>query len=56
LLLFKKGEKTSTLTSKLFYRDDTLEDFTDTNKGYAKRKGLAAESRTFDMLGKVRVF
>ena len=48
-----EGEKTSTLTAKLYYKDSSPEDFTSTNPGYVARKALAAGSKTFDMVGRL---
>jgi len=48
-----QGVKTSTLTSQIYYRDDTPEDFTTANKGYKARKDLCSGSKSFDMIGRL---
>jgi hypothetical protein len=48
-----EGAKTSTLTSKLYYKDQTAENFTATNPGFVARRKIAARSKFFDCIGKI---
>ena len=48
-----EGEKTSTLTSKLFYKDTFVDSFTSGNKGFESRQAFATASRTFDVIGRI---
>ena len=53
ILAKSEGEKTSTMTAMLYYKDTTPEDFTSSNTGYVARKALAAGSKTFDVVGRL---
>jgi len=52
-LSFGEGVKNSYLTSQLYFRDETPEDFTSANKGYKARKELSAGSKSFDLVGRL---
>lgn len=55
LLSYGTEAKSSQLTAGLWYKDTAgeLETIGDGNNGYAKRKALAAGSRTIDLLGRI---
>ena len=57
-LNYDRGAKKSQLTSEFFYRDSAhkFEDFTQdgSNSGFKTRASLASESKSIDMIGKLR--
>ena len=53
-LSFGESQKTTELTSELYYKDSTPDDYTaTTNNGFKSRQALAAGSKTFEMIGRI---
>ena len=52
-LAYGEGIKKTELTTELYYKDSTPEDFTASNPGFKARHDLAAESKSVEMIGRI---